>query len=184
MARRTQHLGQRMIEADNGFGWTRDPDTGKYVTEVFGVTYEMEKRRKNRNDECPDTGWYMYSKGADGGWFGEWCGKTITMAVDEASELIAERDLRGPGYEKEDTTTVEEDIVEERQGPVLRVSNDPVEAINEVALDELNRMHQRVMSLESDRMKLRRQLAETQKSLTALWTAFNGSPSRPPGRTQ
>ena len=72
-----------------------------WVSTVFGITYELEKRRRSPGD-TPDTGWYLYSCGADGGFFGEYCDRTLLPAVDEASKMIAKTDLRGPGYEKED----------------------------------------------------------------------------------
>lgn len=60
--------------------------------------------------------------------------------------------------------------------PVLKVSSDPTEAINEVALDELNRLHGRVVRLESEHSTLKKQLTELQNSLAALWVAYNSHP--------
>lgn len=108
MARRTHHMGQALIEAENGFGWTREKasvasvGTGRYVTEIFGITYELEKRRRNaRVEPGTDTGWYLYSRGVSY-FFGEWCGVTLLPAIDEASELINRADLRGDGYERKE----------------------------------------------------------------------------------
>lgn len=61
---------------------------------------------------------------------------------------------------------------------VLRVSNDPAEAINEVALDELNRMNAKMVRLENENDRLKRIMAEMQKSLTALWSAQGTRPQQ------
>lgn len=104
MARRRQADGERYIEADNGFGWSRkrasvvSVESASYFTEVFGIEYQLEKRRRSPGD-TPDTGWYLYSYGVSGGFFGEWCGSTLPTAIDEASDLINKADLRGEGYE-------------------------------------------------------------------------------------
>lgn len=98
MARRIQFCGEKQIEADNGFGWYRDAESGKYVMVVFGISYKLEKRRRSPGD-TPDTGWYLYTTNTTG-FFGEWCASTLLPAVDEASKMIAKADLRGPGYEK------------------------------------------------------------------------------------
>lgn len=90
-------MGERYIEADNGFGWTRQPQTGNYEVTVFGVVYELEKRKGDGD------GWYLYTVKNSTHFFGEWCGYTLLGAVDEASNLIAKADLRGPGYETEET---------------------------------------------------------------------------------
>lgn len=105
MAKRTTYLGARIIESENGYGWTRQRasaasvSSGRYTIEVFGVTYELEKRRRSPGD-TPDTGWYLYSRGAVDGrdFFGEQCCPTLLESVDAASEMIAERDLRGEGH--------------------------------------------------------------------------------------
>ena len=107
MARRRQAEGERYIEADNGFGWSKkrasvaSVERGSYYATIFGVEYELEKRRRSPGD-TPGTGWYLYSYGVPGGFFGEWCGSTLLSAIDEASKMIAKADLRGEGYEKED----------------------------------------------------------------------------------
>ena len=104
MARRKQADGERYIEADNGFGWARkraSVQSSSYEAFILGVRYELEKRRRSPGD-TPDTGWYLYSYGESGGFFGEWCGSMLLPAIDEASKLIAKADLRGEGYEKED----------------------------------------------------------------------------------
>lgn len=108
MARRRQVDGEEYIEADNGFGWTpkrasvASVEQQRYETTVFGVAYELEKRRRNLRDESHDSGWYLYSSGVPGGFFGEWCGRILFYAVDEASKMIAEADFRGEGYERKD----------------------------------------------------------------------------------
>lgn len=91
----------RMLQSENGLGWTKNPTTGRYETDLFGVDYELEKRVRNRKDETHDTGWYLYSKGVAGGFFGEWCARKIYEAVDAASKMIVKADLRTEGYERE-----------------------------------------------------------------------------------
>lgn len=106
MARRRQADGERYIEADNGFGWTRERasvasvSSGRYFTEVFGIEYELEKRRRSRQEPGTDTGWYLYSRGSCMYFFGDFAGYTLLPAIDEASKMIAEADLRGEGYER------------------------------------------------------------------------------------
>jgi hypothetical protein len=109
MARRIRRVGQQLIEADNGIGWERERasavsvSSGRYVTEIFGISYELEKRRRNaRVEPGTDTGWYLYSRN-DTYFFGEFCGSRLMEAVDEASEMIIKSDLRGPGYGREET---------------------------------------------------------------------------------
>ena len=108
MARRAQHMGERYIEADNGFGWTRERasvasvSSGRYVMEIFGITYELEKRRRNvRVEPGTDTGWYLYSRN-DPEFYGEFAGYTLLPAIDEASQMIAKADLRSEGYERKE----------------------------------------------------------------------------------
>jgi hypothetical protein len=104
MARRAQFEGEKIIEADNGIGWSRERasatsvESNRYVTTYFGIAYELEKRRRSPGD-TPDTGWYLYSRG-NTYFFGEFCGATLLPAVDEASRLIDRADLRGEGYER------------------------------------------------------------------------------------
>jgi len=102
MARRIQFMGTRLVES-GGLGWQRNKDTGTYETEIFGIKYELEHRRRNsRVEPGTDTGWYLYSRN-DTHFFGEWCGTKLFDAVEEASDLIHKTDLRGEGYEpKED----------------------------------------------------------------------------------
>lgn len=108
MARRKQADRQKYIEADNGFGWTKERasatsvQSSMHATTVFGITYELEKRRRAPGD-TPDTGWYLYSRGVSC-FFGEFCDSTLLPAIDRASEMIAKADLRGEGYEKEKET--------------------------------------------------------------------------------
>lgn len=59
---------------------------------------------------------------------------------------------------------------------LLKVSSDPVEAINEVALDELNRLNQKVVRLENKNAALERQVTQMQESLASLWRAYNSHP--------
>lgn len=103
MARRRQAEGERYIEADNGFGWTRERGAsvlsvvpGVYVTKIFGVTYTLEKFR----DPQGEHGWYLYSR-KNTHFTGQYCEATLLPAIDEASKLIAKADLRGEGYERE-----------------------------------------------------------------------------------
>lgn len=83
-------------DSEKCMGFTRQPD-GHYRSDPMGgVTYELERRRRNINDGCTDTGWYLYSTGArSGNFFGEWCDHTIRRAVDAAVEMIFAADLRG-----------------------------------------------------------------------------------------
>lgn len=98
MAKRIQWCGKKLIEGEGGIGWERQ-ENGKYQTELFGVTYELVKRRRSKI-ERGDTGWYLYSDGApDGNFFGDYASSTLLEAVDEANEMIIKLDLRGPGYE-------------------------------------------------------------------------------------
>ncbi|GHB51986.1 hypothetical protein GCM10010331_44430 [Streptomyces xanthochromogenes] len=97
MARRIQWCGKKLIEADGGIGWERQA-SGKYQAELFGVTYELEKRRRSKS-EPGDTGWYLYSNGApDGNFFGDYASRTLMEAVEEATTMLLKLDLRGPGY--------------------------------------------------------------------------------------
>lgn len=106
MARHRQAEGEKYIEADNGIGWTRkraslmSVEPNRWVTAIFGVSYELEKRCRNILDGSYDTGWYLYSSGVSGGFFGEYCDRTLLPAIDEASKLIIAADLRGEGYER------------------------------------------------------------------------------------
>lgn len=106
MARYRKIDYQRYIEADNGFGWTREgrasilsviPST--YTTMVLRVVYRLEKFR----DPQGEHGWYLYSE-KPAHFTGEYCGPTLLTAIDEASKLIAEADLRGEGYERVEKT--------------------------------------------------------------------------------
>lgn len=93
-------MGERYIEADNGLGWALRAD-GMYVTEIFGVSYEMEKRRRSRVEPGSDTGWHLWSRPGTH-FMGEFCDRTLLSAIDEASEMIAKADLRGEGYEEKE----------------------------------------------------------------------------------
>lgn len=98
MAKRIQYCGTKLIRGDEiGISWERK-ESGKYETDMDGVTYELENRTANVRDETHDTGWYLYSRGADGDFFGKWCARTILEAVDVANEMIDKARLRGAGY--------------------------------------------------------------------------------------
>lgn len=105
MARHRQSDGEKYIEADNGIGWTRQKASvasvlsGNYEAYLFGIRYELEKRRRSVREPGADTGWYLYSHG-DTYFFGEFCDRTLLSAIDEASKLITAADLRGEGYER------------------------------------------------------------------------------------
>lgn len=98
MAKRIQCEGKKLIEGEGGIGWERQ-ETGEYQTELFGVTYELRKRRRSKV-EPGDTGWYLYSSGSfDHGFFADYACGTLMEAIDEANDMIIKLDLRGPGYE-------------------------------------------------------------------------------------
>lgn len=108
MAARKQHMGERIIEADNGFGWTRRRgssalaiSTGTYETDVFGVSYKLEKFDHPRDE----AGWYLYSPSHPSDIWGEFCATNLLPAIDVASEMIVKADLRGEGYEKKEDST-------------------------------------------------------------------------------
>lgn len=104
MARWKQADNQRYIEADNGFGWVKSGDR-RYQAEVFGISYELEKRTRNaRVEPGVDTGWYLYSR-KDTYFTGEFCDSTLLPAIDEASDMIVKADLRGKEYERKETET-------------------------------------------------------------------------------
>lgn len=99
MSRRVQIDGIKMLEADGGIVWGRETglrksERGKYVAELYGVTYELEKRRWSPQEPGDDTGWYLFSTNVYGGFFGARCASTIVEAVDVATEMILTRDLR------------------------------------------------------------------------------------------
>ncbi len=107
MARRAEFCGIRHIEADNGIGWHADSRSSvlavapnKHVAVVFGIEYWLEKFK----DPDGVSGWYLYSSvsAVQGGFHAVHCAPTLMPAIDEASKLIAEADLRGEGYEKEE----------------------------------------------------------------------------------
>lgn len=107
MARRIQFMGTKLVESSSGLGWQRErasaasPGSGRYVTDMFGITYELEKRHRSPGD-TPDTGWYLYSREVTY-FFGEFCDIKLFDAIEEASDMILKADLRGEGYEKEET---------------------------------------------------------------------------------
>lgn len=106
MARRKQHMGERIIEADNGFGWSHrrgyqalSIQSGQWVAEIFGLTYRLVKFDDPR-------GWSLYlgndARDVNPHFYGEFCAATLLEAIDVASEKIDRADLRGPGYERKD----------------------------------------------------------------------------------
>lgn len=101
MAKYAQINGQRkkVITTEGGITWHRNSGLGHYErgnweTELYGVRYEIEKRKWSQQEPDCDTGWYLYSFNAPGGFFGEWCGKTILEAAEAATSKIHQRDLR------------------------------------------------------------------------------------------
>jgi hypothetical protein len=92
-----------MIEADNGIGWTRHHgsaalaiEPGRWETEVFGLTYRLEKFANPR-------GWCLYlGTSVNPHFHGEYCGPTVLDAIDVASYMITKADLRAEGHEKEE----------------------------------------------------------------------------------
>lgn len=100
MARRRQINGVKAIDTLGGLIWFRNSglghyERGNYETERFHVRYELEKRKWSPQEPDGDTGWYLYSFNAPGGFFGVWCGYTIMEAADLATEMILRRDLKG-----------------------------------------------------------------------------------------
>lgn len=71
--------------ADGGTVFIRHPD-GRWRASHDGLEYELERRRRNPKDGCPDTGWYLYGGPA----FGAWCSRLIQDAVDAADRIIRE----------------------------------------------------------------------------------------------
>lgn len=97
MSRRVRVGGVEALEAVGGVMWERDNgleryERGNYSTRRSGVPYQLEKRTWSPG-EPDDTGWYLYSYGVVGGFFGVWCAKALTNAVDVATEMILKRDL-------------------------------------------------------------------------------------------
>jgi hypothetical protein len=100
MAQRKTHMGERYIEADNGFGWTfrrgyvpMSVRSGVWETEIFGLTYRLVK--------ILDAGWCLYlGRDVNPHFYGDLCADTLMPAIDIASEKIAKADLRGDGYER------------------------------------------------------------------------------------
>lgn len=98
MAKRVQVNGKKVIETEGGVIWSRNSglghyERGNYEAELFGVRYELERRKWYPGD-TPITGWYLYSFNVSGGFFGEWCDTHLLDAADKATELILKRDLR------------------------------------------------------------------------------------------
>lgn len=85
MARYITSGGMKYIGGNDApFGFEKDVD-GKYKTDpIRGIVYELEKRRRNPKDGCPDTGWYLYGNGH----FGTWCATRILDAVVAANDII------------------------------------------------------------------------------------------------
>jgi hypothetical protein len=99
-------MGERYIEADNGFGWSRKHGSsplsvlpGIYEVEVFGLTYQLQKFEDPKGEQ----GWYLYSTDKPSDFWGEFCATNLLPAIDAASERIAKADLSGAGYERRTT---------------------------------------------------------------------------------
>ncbi len=87
MAKYSTSDGVRGITGDDGYGWIPG-DGGAWIRNAGdGPVYVLEKRRRNPKDDTADTGWYLYDD-QPGGFFGEWCGRRILDAVDEANRQI------------------------------------------------------------------------------------------------
>lgn len=103
MAKRKQWQGEKIIEADNGVGWSYrrgytplSIHSGVWWTEIFGLTYRLVKFQTD--------GWCLYlGDDVNPHFYGEACADTLLEAVDVASEMILKANLRGEGYEKKET---------------------------------------------------------------------------------
>lgn len=108
MATRKQWQGEKIIEADNGLGWSRKRGSsalsilpGVYEAEIFGIAYKLQKF-----DGAPgERGWYLYCLADPTHFWGEFCAANLFPAIDTASEMIARGDLRGEGYERKEKET-------------------------------------------------------------------------------
>lgn len=105
MAKHVQIKGARLIESDGGFHWKRRRGSstlsvlpGVYETEVSGIGYELQKFEDPKGEK----GWYLYSLKKPSHFWGEFCATNLLPAIDEASKLITQADLRGEGYERKD----------------------------------------------------------------------------------
>ncbi|MET8717426.1 hypothetical protein ABZV52_30120 [Streptomyces sp. NPDC004735] len=65
-------------------GWTCVEPGRRWAREVKGVKFELERRTRNLDDECPDTGWYLYG----GTYFGEYTAVHFAEASSAAEALI------------------------------------------------------------------------------------------------
>jgi hypothetical protein len=88
VAKRSTADGVRGIMGDDGHGWLPG-DRGRWIRVERGVTYALEKRRRNPKDGTTHAGWYLYGD-QPGTPFGEGCGSRILEAVDEANRVISE----------------------------------------------------------------------------------------------
>ena len=86
MVGRKKINGESVIVTDGPLTWEKQKN-GNWETRAHGATWELEKRRRSPGD-TPDTGWYLYTYGAEGGHFGEWCGSRIIEASDAAAVLV------------------------------------------------------------------------------------------------
>lgn len=105
MARRTTWQGERIIEADNGFGWSYrqgyvalSVHPGVWVIKVFGLEYRLVKFGGDPR------GWCLYlGEDVNRHFYGRFCAATLLPAIDVASKLIDDADLRGEGYERKES---------------------------------------------------------------------------------
>lgn len=103
MAKRTQFMGERLIESDSGLGWSFKRGSpalsihpGQWVTEIFGHRYRLVKY-------AGAGGWCLYlGDDVNPHFYGVPCGATLPDAIDVASEKILKADLRGEGYERKE----------------------------------------------------------------------------------
>ena len=103
MSKYIQINGVKVIDSEGGLTWRRETglkhyEHGKWEAELYGVRYELERRKWSKQEPDCDSGWYLYSFNVTGGFFGEWCAKTLREAVDVATSLILQQDLRTEKY--------------------------------------------------------------------------------------
>ena len=91
MARYFGPDNDRAIETDGGMVWRREPgllryQRGSYQAKIHGVWYELRKHKRGSGDR-PDLGWYLHLA-TEPDKPGEWCARTIIMAVEVAADKI------------------------------------------------------------------------------------------------
>lgn len=84
-----QRDGKRYIGSPVEFSYRRNSYRRSryrtlYATAADGTEYELEWRRLVPND-TPCTGYHLYGAG----YFGEFCGRRLAEAVEEANNIIA-----------------------------------------------------------------------------------------------